>query len=312
MQNVTIFLSSDNNYAPFVATTIASICDNTESFIDFYILDGGITKENQDKIKSLKNQFNNFSIEFIQINNQDNFKNIQLKRGLSLAAYSRLLIPNIKPNIKKAIYLDVDVIVKGDISELFNEPLDDFAIGAVQDFTDKISDKNNKVEKIKKASEIGKYSCYFNSGVLLIDCDIWRNTVNIKDLLDIEEKYRSTRIMNDQDVLNKYFENNYKILDSKYNFYNQDIEDTNTAEFAIRHFVGHTKPWHIAPIKNKIMPKNISDFWHYAKQTPFYEILLTNCKIKEAGSKRLVALNAIIEKNKENSKLKNMINKTIY
>ena len=37
--NIPIFLSSDNNYAPFVATTIASICDNTKSFCDFYVLD---------------------------------------------------------------------------------------------------------------------------------------------------------------------------------------------------------------------------------------------------------------------------------
>ena len=42
MYRIPIFLSSDNNYAPFVATTIASICDNTKSFCDFYILDGGI------------------------------------------------------------------------------------------------------------------------------------------------------------------------------------------------------------------------------------------------------------------------------
>ena len=48
---IPIFLASDNNYAPFVATTIASICDNTKSFCDVYVLDGGITKENQSKIR---------------------------------------------------------------------------------------------------------------------------------------------------------------------------------------------------------------------------------------------------------------------
>ena len=42
MSNIPIFLSSDDNYAPFVATTIASICDNTKSFCEFYVLDGGI------------------------------------------------------------------------------------------------------------------------------------------------------------------------------------------------------------------------------------------------------------------------------
>ena len=65
--NIPIFLSSDNNYAPFVATTIASICDNTKSFVEVYVLDGGITEENQEKISALKDVFKNFSIEFIKI-----------------------------------------------------------------------------------------------------------------------------------------------------------------------------------------------------------------------------------------------------
>ena len=50
---IPIFLSSDNNYAPYIATTIASICDNTAAFCEFYILDGGIKTDNKTKIKTL-------------------------------------------------------------------------------------------------------------------------------------------------------------------------------------------------------------------------------------------------------------------
>ena len=50
MDRISIVLSSDNNYAPFVAATIASICDNIESFCEFYVLDGGITKENRKNV----------------------------------------------------------------------------------------------------------------------------------------------------------------------------------------------------------------------------------------------------------------------
>lgn len=71
--NIPVFLSSDNNYAPFVATTIASICDNTKSFCEFYVLDGGIKEENKAKICELKNKFNNFSIEFIEIDVKKSF-----------------------------------------------------------------------------------------------------------------------------------------------------------------------------------------------------------------------------------------------
>lgn len=43
MKNIPVFLASDDNYAPFLATTAYSVLSNTKSFIDFYVLDGGIT-----------------------------------------------------------------------------------------------------------------------------------------------------------------------------------------------------------------------------------------------------------------------------
>ena len=66
-RTIPIFLSADNEYAPFVATTIVSICEHTREFVDFYVLDGGINDENKNKIVSLKNLFSNFSIEFLSI-----------------------------------------------------------------------------------------------------------------------------------------------------------------------------------------------------------------------------------------------------
>ena len=100
--NIPIFLSSDNNYAPFVATTIASICDNTKSFCDFYILDGGIEEENKEKICQLKTLFNNFSIEFINIKNS--IKNFSTSdRYPSNTMYARFLIPLLKPDINRAL-----------------------------------------------------------------------------------------------------------------------------------------------------------------------------------------------------------------
>ncbi|AEM21638.1 glycosyl transferase, family 8 [Brachyspira intermedia PWS/A] len=52
-----ICLSSDNNYAPYMGTAIASILKNSleDEKIIFHLIDGGITKENKDKILSLKN-----------------------------------------------------------------------------------------------------------------------------------------------------------------------------------------------------------------------------------------------------------------
>ena len=53
MLKIPVFLASDNRYAPFVATTMASILMHTNDFIEFYIMDCGISTTNKKK-KSAK------------------------------------------------------------------------------------------------------------------------------------------------------------------------------------------------------------------------------------------------------------------
>ena len=269
-KSIPIFLSSDNNYAPFVATTIASICDNTSSFCDFYILDGGISSENKDKIITLKSLFKNLSIEFIKIDINNIFKDVIAKSYITLSAFNRLLIPQLVPKITKAIYLDVDIIAFGDITTLYQEDLQDYIIGAVPD-----QGAPELLAYTKKQIDINEKSIYFNSGVLLIDCHKWRENVHIDELLSIEKKYRERRLHNDQDVLNKFFENNYKILDYRYNvmFDAQNI--------VLRHYTSQIKPWqadfYLDAVSHKpLKTKNIETFWQYAKMTEFYNELVIN------------------------------------
>ena len=61
--NIPIFLASDENYAPFLCTTLYSILEHTKSFIDFYVLDGGIEANSKGLIEKSLRQFNNYSIK---------------------------------------------------------------------------------------------------------------------------------------------------------------------------------------------------------------------------------------------------------
>ncbi len=278
---IPIFLSSDDNYAPYVATTIASICDNTKSFCEFYILDGGITEENKGKICELKKQFDNFSIEFIKIDVEKEFRNIDYRNActyVSISTYNRFLVPNLKPHINKTIYLDVDIILKGDIAELYNQSLDNLILGAIPDpCKDKVY-----LDELKNKLGLNSNSKYFNAGVLLIDCNKWRNS-NITDkLLDIESKYRDKLEMADQDVLNICFENHYKMLNEKFNeMFN---EENDSSRFILRHFSGVIKPWqadfyiHYKTKKPCRIP-DVDLFWEYAKMTSFYDNIIETKRV---------------------------------
>ena len=78
------------------------------------------------------------------------------------------MIPKILPNnISKALYLDCDLIINGNISSLFTIDLNDYASGAVFDGgTDDIRTYN----RLKYSSGNG----YFNAGVLLMNLEYWR------------------------------------------------------------------------------------------------------------------------------------------
>lgn len=264
--NIPIFLSSDNNYTPFVATTMASICDNTDSFCEFYVLDGGISKENQEKICELKNKFENFSIEFKTIE-LELIKDFSIHNHLSLAAYNRLFIANLFPNIKKALYFDVDVIAIKDITEIFNTNLDNYIIGAAKDMGYK-----EYIDPVRKNMDLSFKSVYFNSGVLLMDLEKWRNFNITKVLFEIEERYRVKILNCDQDLLNKFFENNYKLLKSSYNSRTLE-EDT-----VVLHFYHRLKPWQadfsLDQYNKPYKLKGANFFWHYAEMTPFYNEIL--------------------------------------
>ena len=287
-ESIPIFLSSDNNYAPFVATTIASICDNTESYCDFYILDGGIDEENKKKICSLEEIYKNLSIEYITIDKQT-LASIEYKNSanhVTLSTYNRILIPILKPDIDKAIYLDVDIIAKGDIKSLYNESLDGYALGAVwRKFT-----ANNEKE-INQKLNISINHKYFNAGVLLIDCKKWRDN-NITQKLFLTEKENRDRIsLADQDILNIFFCNNYKNLTSKYNYQTPYYILEKEHSFILRHFSDSIKPWNLSENQDTpLMPDN-SLFWKYAHKTLFYDKIKTN--LRQDAIRKLRILNIL-------------------
>lgn len=278
---IPIFLSSDNNYAPYIATTIASICDNTAAFCEFYILDGGIKTDNKTKIKTLMEQYNNFSIEYINIDTEKYFKNFVTNSYITLPTYYRFIIPQLKLNLERILYLDVDIIVKGDIQELFNTNLDNKVLGAIKDLGD-----SYYIKRLKFNVEIDPSHTYFNAGVLLIDCKKWREQNISEKLFNTEKKYRGKLLCNDQDVLNKVFENNYKMLLEKFNAL------TLKGDTVIRHYYSKPKPWEIKQdIKNSSqLLQDVDLFWYYAQKTPYYEQLCANCQYKSPAQIQLLML----------------------
>jgi lipopolysaccharide biosynthesis glycosyltransferase len=302
MNKIPIFVSSDEKYTPFVASLIASVCSNTAAFVEFYILSDGISDVEKEKINSLQQQFAHCRIEFIDLD-MSVFAGFETggriygeNDYITLSTYARFLIPELKPEIDRAIFLDPDIIVVGDIKQLWNENLEGYTLGAAPE----VEIETWLYMKERETLQLSDQHAYFNAGVLLIDCRKWRENGISKKLLETDEQIRNVKLFKSQEPLNKYFDNNYKHLDTKYNIQTttsgvnrkiplfadlpQDYIEQQEKQIVIRHFTGaNGKPWKTEKVCGVMPLKNFADFWHYMKMTAFHDEVRRQFEISNAG-----------------------------
>lgn len=154
---------------------------------------------------------------------------------INYTTFFRYLIPDLVTS-DRALYLDCDLLITGDLSEFFHMDMEEKPVVAVSS---------------PYAWESNPYG--FNAGVLLIDNELWRsNSYIISQLLKLPEERQAEVAMADQSILNIFFQNNWKEIDSTYNYlvgldYNYLGSELSRLENSlpkIIHFAGTHKPWY--------------------------------------------------------------------
>ncbi len=201
---IPIFFAADDGYVPYLATAIHSLLTNAsaEHHYKIIVLSQDISNENQKRLKSLATK--NSDIEFVSM--QDRIQGITDRASnylrcdfFTLTIYYRLFIPIMFPEYDKAIYIDSDVVLAGDISELYNIDLGDNLIGACPDFS--VQKINAFVEYIENVVGVKKAE-YINSGVLLMNLKRLREVNLDTRFLELLNRYHFDTIAPDQDYLN--------------------------------------------------------------------------------------------------------------
>lgn len=219
---ISIVVASDNYYAVLIAVLLKSIEVNHKSgeLIDFYIIDDHISGSAKRKIERLA------SPDLIRVRWIDS-RNL-VPAGISipidsssfpLTAYYRIFAPYaIDQDVEKLIYLDVDTIVRTDISELWNIPLGAFSVGAVQDLGKTVSCKWGGIPNYQQLG-LAEDTKYFNSGVLLMNPRKWREErITEKVIQALIDNRKHVRFA-DQYGLNVALANNWLELDPRWNWF---------------------------------------------------------------------------------------------
>lgn len=236
MSNIAVCISSDDNYVQHMAATISSILKNKKSdeFIKIYIIDGGITPKNKEKLKFFEQIYDCKLIYVVPDLTKMTYCHVYRGDHISLAAYYRLMIPELIPQESTIIYLDCDIIVRKSLSTLYSMDFENNFILGVED-----------VSNMEHSKRLG-LDFYINSGMLLMNCKLMREQAIVEKIFDWVEHNQQRIIYHDQDIINASLKGKIKEID--YN-YNAQVRKNNLCKFdklenpVILHFISSKKPW---------------------------------------------------------------------
>ena len=286
---ITLCFSSSNAYSPFLCIAINSaICNSSENFkYEIIVLTTDLSEGNKDILTRFVENTKNFEIRFVNISNLVKNKNFYTWAHFTPFTYYRLMIPDLFCLYEKVIYLDCDIIINTDISELYELNIDGFYLAAARDthVMGRLNQENPLCDYSYFNQELGiEDYCYFQAGVIVFNIKEFNKNYQKGDL--IKKASQSHFKWLDQDFLNIECQGRVRFLDNAWNVMvvnepkHHIDENYLPEEYYEEYLHGRKNPKIIHYIGNSIpcYRPNVDLFhyyWPYARNTPYYELLIS-------------------------------------
>jgi lipopolysaccharide biosynthesis glycosyltransferase len=183
-----------------------------------YVIDGGVSEDNKRRI-SESLAFPNLEIIWLTISTAQAraFSTLpELPKRWPLVVNYRLLMPELLPDAERAIYLDSDTLVLGDLWELWCHDLSGKHVGMAR--TPGVSSVAGHFGmKHYEKYGLDPTTPYFNSGVLLADLARLRADESAKKLMSFLEHFQEIVALPDMDALNVVLRDKISELDPSWN-----------------------------------------------------------------------------------------------
>lgn len=274
--NIPVVFASDDNYVIPTGVAITSMVLNKqkETSYDVYILSDNISPQNWEYL----NQLNSEDVKIHMIN-YDKYALKDYKPGTHLSAttFLKFELPELFPQYDKLLWLDGDILVQKDLSDLFNQDVETVYAAAIRDMPGEVNFGFSKRARTKK---------YFNAGVLLMNTKKIRQDFKKEVFYKTLDEYPEFLTIGDQDVWNFRFQDKINWLSANYNLmmfnflmlgYTIEMVNNffgmNYASFEellkdtyIVHLTNNQKPWNH---KYVFMSK---EWAYYHSQSPFKDM----------------------------------------
>ncbi len=274
MNVIPIAFAFDNNLILPACVCISSLLTNAQkdTFYDIFILHSSNIALKKEGLNKIPRYYKNCRIQYRLVDST--FDSAFEIRGITTAAYYRLLIPELIPEYDKIIYSDVDVIFRFDLSDIYtNIDLNNYYVAGVNSLSHLVPEyKHYYIEKLHLDPEKVIYS-----GNLII------NSKKIKEdnLISLFKKQaRNSYKFQDMDILNIVCKGKIKYLSPEFclstiishaSIYDNNAllklwsqkEIDNALRQGIVHYNGQ-KPWQQYCI-------NFDIWWEYYRKSPFFD-----------------------------------------
>lgn len=296
---IPVMFSATGEWGLPLSVAIHTLCLHASSkrFYSIHIVHDGMDARIMQKLKQIAASFPQVSLSFLQLPEKLSqlFQNGNKVRYSPLA-YARLMTASLFPQYDRMVYLDADILLAGDVAELYFSDLKEAPVAAVRDGLALWSIAGGKMHP--HLEYMGDYLSspllYCNSGVLVLDLDQMRSRNLENLLLQRLGNHPEPFPYPDQDILNIALHGEIEPLPPEWNFqflswmWNEEekhrlrrTEFENVPSIScghswkLLHMVGPEKPWQIPN-----NPRNIGQFhwiqhsffwWLEAKKLPVFQ-----------------------------------------
>lgn len=279
---IPLFFSVDDLYAPYLAVAIQSIKENASNDNQYHIhiLVAAISEENKRRLSAMQDA--RIVIEFVDVRQQvlAMKEKLHLRDYYTLATYYRFFISEMFPQYTRGIYLDCDIVVTGDIAELYQVDTGDCILGAV---TDEVVTHNEIFSRYTKTVVGVEAERYFNAGVLVMNLEKMRRL----DLIGAFSRLLNLRqfpVAQDQDYLNILCFGDVHYIENTWN--KTPFPDSPACTPKLIHFKLNFRPWRYTDVRFE------EHFWRYAQHTAYAAELFRQRETYSAAEKERDAAQA--------------------
>lgn len=256
VSTVRLVTGVDDGYSKPLAVMLLSAERNLKQgcLLEVCVLDGGVSRRNKARIIAPLNP-QTTTVTWIDMTNCDLVRGAPVFGHVSVATYFRVVLgPLLPASWEKVIYLDADTLVTGDLTELWELPMEGNTILAVQeaDLTIGFGGGIPEYEKMGLSPDMP----LFNAGVFVADLRKWRDDQVGERVMDYLRRNYKDVMFWDQDGLNAVLARKVGLIPRRWNYrvdcaYEGEsgvpdgvIRENVRRDSAIVHFASAVKPWH--------------------------------------------------------------------